>query len=1354
MPIQPLLFLSHSGIDTDDARELKRRIESSPSARREGLRVWFDKDDLKAGTGWQRQLEDVIKDRCTAFAVYVGSKGVMNWVESEVSLGLSRATTDHSVPFIPILAEKTTPSALPPFAALYQGIRDPLNDPAELDKLLEAVLGSRAPVAILDEPFVGLRAMTESDAERFFGRTAELGELVAKLKSSRLVAVVADSGSGKSSLVQAGLIPKFRGGVFADPAQQEPEGRIWHVLTMRPGSAPFDNLRKAVTTASERLALSPKEKAELGELIDPSKPQQTAYALQCNLPAETTETLLVVDQFEELFTQTPEHFRAPFVDWLLSLIAPGAVLGFRVVLTIRSDYFNLCSTHPALFDLLKQDKAYFRLKQLTAEGLAAIVHQPLLMAGQKDRDEQDALIAQIRRDVSDRPGDLALVQMALFETWKQHKQDQSSLLEAYAKVGGVSGALAHAAEEVRTDKLDGKQQDLLEPVLVRLINLGDTGGATRRVARIDEFDDSPRDLIQMLSEERCSRLLLLGAETVDICHEQLITQWPWLQSRITKDAASVRLLGRLIERVREWSQAEDKTKDEYLATGAELESFDNLEKQQKGWLSPIETKYVAASKTAQERTLKRTARLQRIVAWAFAAVGAVILIAGATIAYLQADKAKQLAEREFELTEKQGQLGEQRIELNHERANLLAELSETKLLRGEIDSALRLASDGVLIDLVLPPRAAMASSAPAALAAAASQAHWHLVLVHQAKVTSAAFNPDGSRIVTASDDKTARIWDAATGQEVAVLRGHEGIVGSAAFSPDGSRIVTASGDKTARIWDAATGKEVTVLRGHDSLVTSAAFSPDGLLIVTASADKSARIWNAETGKEVVALRHNGVVESAAFSRHGSRIVTASVDNSAQIWDVTTGKEVAVLRGHDGPVTSAAFSPDGSRIVTASWDKSARIWDAATGKEVAVLRGHDGFVRSAAFSGDGSRVVTASDDETARIWDAATSKEVAVLRGHEDSVKSAAFSPDGSRIVTASDDKTVRIWDAAAGKEVAVLRGHEDGVESAAFSGDGSRIVTASDDKTARIWDAATGKEVRVLRGHEADVSSAAFSPDGSRIVTASDDETARIWDAATGKEVRVLRGHNDRLESAAFSPDGSRIVTASDDETARIWDAATGKELAVLRGHTGGVETAVFSPDGSRIVTASDDKTVLIWDAATGAEVGVLRGHDGLVTSAAFSPDGLRIVTASADKSARIWNAETGKEVAALRHDGPVESAAFSRDGSHIVTTSSDRTARIWDAATGKEVAVLRHDSPVGSATFNPDGSRIVTASADKTARIWDVSLEMMTAKVMLAEAACANFLHGISKLTPEEMRLAGYPDSTEEIDVCSERVR
>jgi WD40 repeat protein/serine/threonine protein kinase len=324
---------------------------------------------------------------------------------------------------------------------------------------------------------------------------------------------------------------------------------------------------------------------------------------------------------------------------------------------------------------------------------------------------------------------------------------------------------------------------------------------------------------------------------------------------------------------------------------------------------------------------------------------------------------------------------------------------------------------------------------------------------HTGLVWSAAFSPDGSRVVTASRDNTARVWDATTGATVAELKGHTGEVRSAAFSPDGSRVVTASRDNTARVWDAATGATVAELRGHTARVTSAAFSPDGSRVVTASRDKTARVWDAATGAAVAEIRgHTGPVTSAAFSPDGSRVVTASRDNTARVWDAATGAPVAELRGHTGEVTSAAFSPDGSRVVTASRDKTARVWDATNGATVAELRGHTSFVASAAFSPDGSRVVTASEDTTARVWDAATGATVAELRGHTNLVASAAFSPDGSRVVTASLDTTARVWDAATGATVAELRGHTDLVASAAFSPDGLRVVTASYDTTARIRD--------------------------------------------------------------------------------------------------------------------------------------------------------------------------------------------------------------------------------------------------------------------------------------------------------------
>jgi len=382
------------------------------------------------------------------------------------------------------------------------------------------------------------------------------------------------------------------------------------------------------------------------------------------------------------------------------------------------------------------------------------------------------------------------------------------------------------------------------------------------------------------------------------------------------------------------------------------------------------------------------------------------------------------------------------------------------------------------------------------LAAAVSHLELRLTLSgHKDGVTSPAFSPDGTRIVTASADKTARIWDAATGKEIAVLRGHEKGVTSAIFSPDGTRLVTASDDKTARIWDAVTGQQVAVLRGHEASVRSAAFSPDGGHILTWSSDTTVRIWAASTAEEI--------------------------------------KQIAVLGGNKGAVRSAAFSPDGMRIVTASvvTDRYgitqvglARIWDVTTGEHILDIGMTLTDIYSAVFSPDGKPIVTASEGfPQVSLWDAATGKAIAKLGG-DDTVTFAGFSPDGTRVVTASSVSSV-------GK-VSVPVSHVLG---------GTATVIVSGVTPARILDAHTGKETAVLRGHERYVNSAAFNFDGTRIVTASADGTARIWDVATGSEIAVVPWHegpkSSAVTSAAFSPDGTRIVTASvDDKTARVWD--------------------------------------------------------------------------------------------------------------------------------------------------------------------------------------------------------------------------
>ena len=586
---------------------------------------------------------------------------------------------------------------------------------------------------------------------------------------------------------------------------------------------------------------------------------------------------------------------------------------------------------------------------------------------------------------------------------------------------------------------------------------------------------------------------------------------------------------------------------------------------------------------------------------------------------------------------------------------------------------------------------------------------------HRDAVRSASFSPDGTRIVTASDDGRACILDAESGKQLYCLSAENGGgINSAVFSPDGMRIVTASADGETCIGDAQWGTQLHCLKDQDEdeggdAVYSALFSPDGKRVVAAYADKKIRIWNAITFRLVGEwTAHAKAVYSATYSPDGRRIVTASKDKTARIWDAGTGELLHPLTGHTDEVYYAAFSPDGKSIATASEDKSVRIWDVDTGRQRRKIPCSEP-VHGVAFSPHGKRIVTASYDGVATLWDAQTGAELVELKGHDQVVNFAAFSPDGKRVVTASDDRTARVWDT----DAPVVLSHKSWANSAGFSPDGTHVITTSRDTTVRIWDADTREwrppPIKLTGGgdDDPDVYFAAYSPDGSRIVTASDDRMARIWDLRTGVPLHELK-HGGEVLSAVFSPDGKRIVTASDDGAACIWDAGSGMKLHCLtdKDDNSAVRYAVFSPDETRIVAAYSDGQARIWDANTFERTNVWNAHDDIVYSAVFSPDGAWIVTASGDHTVRIWDAKTGKQVATLpAHHDIIYSANFSKDGKRIVTASEDGTARVWDVATGVNFSVLSgHTGHVFTAEFSRNDDHIVTASDDGTARVWKIS--------------------------------------------------
>ncbi len=597
--------------------------------------------------------------------------------------------------------------------------------------------------------------------------------------------------------------------------------------------------------------------------------------------------------------------------------------------------------------------------------------------------------------------------------------------------------------------------------------------------------------------------------------------------------------------------------------------------------------------------------------------------------------------------------------------------------------------------------------------AASGAARFDTPLQHNAFILRASFSPDASRIVTASDDATARIWDAATGRLIAALEGHQDGVRDAHFSPDGSLVVTGSDDRTAMLWDSSTGKKLLhEPLMHEKPVVHASFSPRKRQVLTASEDGYARIWQIEngTGKIVAQLRHNGALTTASFDRSGALVATASVDGTARVWDADNGKPITPFLRHYGAVQYLAFAPDGRQLATSCAAHRAWVWDVQTGLTRLPPLLHKSNVCCVTFSPDGKHLLTSSDDNSVRIWDGTNGRPLSPPIPHNGTVFRACFSPDGRRIATASKDTTARVYDLAPATPPLPALEHGKPIWQASFDPQGERILTANTD-TARIWDARAGKLLIELRGHKGSVFHANFSADGRHIVTASADGTARVWNSATGETIATLVGHRGSVTKAVFSPDGRRVLTAGEDATVRIWDAFTGLTILHLGGqknaHQKEVLDAVFSPDGGLVATASADNTARLWNAENGEPIGKIMHHKRRVGRVAFSPEGRRVATGSYDQTAQLWDAATGESLLAapLQHLGPVRDISFSPDGLTVLTACEDNTARVWNAASGEPLlAPFQHNGSVTLARFSKDGRWIVTASDDDSGRVWDAA--------------------------------------------------
>jgi WD40 repeat protein len=537
---------------------------------------------------------------------------------------------------------------------------------------------------------------------------------------------------------------------------------------------------------------------------------------------------------------------------------------------------------------------------------------------------------------------------------------------------------------------------------------------------------------------------------------------------------------------------------------------------------------------------------------------------------------------------------------------------------------------------------------------------------HAALVTACAVTPDGRRVISASGDKTLKIWDMESGRVLATLEGHAGGVTACAVTPDGRRVVSASGDRTLKLWDLDTSRPLTTFEGHADRVTACAVTPDGRRVISASADRVLGVWDLDSGRILATLEgHTDRVTACAVTPDGRRVISAAWDQTLKIWDLDA-RAITTLHGHTDQVIACAVTPDGRNVISASKDQTLKLWDLERGHVVATFEGHTGRINACAVTSDGQHMISASNDQTLKVWDIASERVITSFEGHAWWVTACAVTPGGRRVVSASWDHTLKVWDLDCDQALAGFEGHGDGVTACAATPDGQRVVTASRDHTLKVWSPESGRVLATLEDHTAAVIACTVSRDGELVISASQDQTFKVWEMERGRILATFERHADHVTACVVTPDVRCVVSASGERTLKIWDLDSGGLVSTLVQHAEGVTACAVTPDGSFVVSASGHRMFYTWNLDTGRMMAISGGHVGRVTACAVFPDGKRMVSASEDRTLKVWDVATGRVLATLEgHGGRVSGCAVTPDGRHVVSASEDQTLRVWDLETG-----------------------------------------------------------------------------------------
>lgn len=1200
-------------------------------------------------------------------------------------------------------------------------------------------------------PYKGLKRFNFGDREYFFGRDTFIAQLFNAVNENSMSLVLGASGSGKSSVVRAGLIPEFKSFLYRD-------SKTFYDFIFTPNHDPFESLYRCLLNEEKDYSFS-ESQAEIARTAKP----ETLRQLIRNLKKEEERWLLFIDQFEELFTICDDlDKRNNFIEGLIQVANSQDKL-LRIVLAIRSDFLEQFSFYPALGEIANQNNIHL-VTEMYPDELQKVIEQPAAKHGVVF---EEGLVEQIIKDVEGQSGYLPLLQYTLNLLWEREciivSSEENFNIEnriltksSYAALEGVRGALKKRVNEIYQDICE-KNKDgeaATKKIFLKLVNIVDSDSGSRAVSRRayrDEFvGESVEKTLNRFIEEK---LLISSSEysrpeellvsksnhlrqlaTVEIAHEILLSSWDMLKRWLDQEKETIILKNWLAGETRRWqkirSEDESKANDEFLK-GSRLEqiiafreenAFENL-----GGLNQEENEFINASvswrdyqtKEKEKQKQRELALLQeRIEVEEKAnrklrqkAIIAILLAILAGFAFLGATYAWKVASYREKTA----------------RSLQLATASDASL---KVDNTrgLLLAIEANLVQETPQSNAALWN---------AFQENYEILhlLGHTEEILYAEFSPNNpDQLLTVSKDATARIWNLNKPSNFLVFRGHEKPINYGVFNPQNSQqFLTVSDDATARVWNINNSSPFLILKGHKGPINYGTFVPDDSnRILTAGSDGTVRIWKTDDPdpKNTLVLKaHGGKVFKASFAPQNPNLVlTVGDDSIAKVWDLEQPEKPLTLKGHEGSVLYGSFDPKNPlRVLTVSNDRTARIWDLDNPTESLVLEGHTDTIVYGSFSPHNSQqVLTVSKDGRAYIWNLNEPDNPQVLEGHQGGIIYAQFNPvNPTQVLTVGRDRNTKIWDISNSQLLLTLKGHQGAVNIGLFiPKKPNKILTVGEDATARIWDTSHTASIE-LPAHPSGIEHSIFNPGNPReIFTLARNGTVKIWDIDKIKKVKTFvfnrytnykyQGQNrtgDYIpENSRFNKNNPRQVsTITSGGTALIRNLESPNNPIQIPKNKGKIWKLNFDPQNSnRIVTITTSNQVTVWDLRNLNKSTSLPTFYSKVVHAEFDPNNSeRLATANADGKVYIWSLkEPIQAVSEINASSQrVWHISFEpKNSNRILTMGSDPVAYVWDLKKQTRIALTGHRGAVVYGSFDPNNpNRLMTVSYDGTARIWDL---------------------------------------------------